>query len=73
MLVMIITQLLLNIIINNWDLTILKTQFSLQRPSNYCDAIRVIVAVYHKKDMKQVITLWVKMQSQFSCKENGTS
>jgi len=56
MFMMVVTQLLLNIIINNWDLTILKTQFSLQSPSNYCDAIRVIVAVYRKKDMKQVIT-----------------
>ena len=69
---MVITQLLLNIIINNWDLTILKTQFPLQRPSNYCDAVRVIVAVYRKKDMKQVIRPWVKMQSQFSCKADGT-
>jgi hypothetical protein len=33
---------------------------------------RVIVAVYHKKDMKQVITLGGKMQSQFGVKTNGT-
>jgi hypothetical protein len=56
MFMMVVTQLVLNIIINNWDLTILKTQFSLQRPSNYCDAVRLTVAVYRKKDMKQVIT-----------------
>ena len=62
---MVITQLLLNIIINNWDLTILKTQFPLQRPSNYFDAVRVIFAVNRKKHMKQVIRPWVKMQSQF--------
>jgi len=33
------TLLLLVIIINNLVLTTLKTQFPLQRPSNYCDAV----------------------------------
>lgn len=33
---------------------------------------RVIVVVYHKKDMKQVIMPLGKMQSQFSVKANGT-
>jgi len=32
------TQLLLIIVINNLALTILKTQFPLQRLSNHCDA-----------------------------------
>jgi len=33
---------------------------------------QVMVAVYRKKDMKQVITLWGEMESQVGVKTNGT-